>query len=84
MGLTLTMYGGSLKPNLGDIIELNFKNSNSLLLGGKIVYAMVTKLDIEYADNRLGFESEYFEHIITPNCFLPYDSYNQGLWRIIR
>ena len=83
MGLTLTMYGGSLKPKLGDIIELNFKNSNSRLLGGKIVYAMVTKLDIEYADNNLGFEAEYFNPVVTATCFLPYDSYNEGLWRIM-
>lgn len=83
MGLTSTMYGGSLKPKLGDIIELNFKNSNSLLLGGKIVYAMVTKLDIEYANNRLGFEAEYFDHMVTPTCYLPYDSYTGRLWRIM-
>ena len=83
MGLTLTMYGGSLKPKLGDIIELNFKNSNSLLYRGKILYAMVTKLDIEYNDYRLGFEAKYFDYIVTPTCYLPYDSYNEGLWRIM-
>lgn len=73
-----------MKPNLGDIIELDFSKSEGKVLGGRIVYALVTKLDVAYDNKRLGFEAQYFDYIVTPTCYLPYDSYTRGMWRIVR
>lgn len=79
MGLTLTMYGGSLKPNIniGDMVEIKYRVDSKT---HTYRYAYVTEIDIQVGSIMAvdGFIAKYLD--IDEICYLIY-SHNESWWR---
>jgi len=79
MGLTLTIYGGSLKPNIniGDMVEIKFRVDSKT---HTYKYAYVTEIDVQVGSIMTadGFVAKYLD--VDEICYLIY-SHNESWWR---
>lgn len=67
---------------IGDLIEINFREPILTPDGYKKVgYAYVTKLDVKFGDNTIGFDAKYLNPMLTETCTLGYTP--NPCWRVI-
>ena len=67
---------------IGDLIEINFREPILTRDGYKKVgYAYVSKLDVKFGDNKIGFDAKYLNHMLTETCTLGYTP--NPYWRVI-
>ena len=84
MGLTSTIYGGSLKPNIniGDMIEVKYRVDSK---SHTYRYAYVTEIDVQVGEHQVfnsyasdGFVAKYLD--VDDICYLLYNQ-NGSWWK---
>ena len=67
---------------LGDIIEINFREPINTPDGLKnVAYAYVSKLDVKFGYNGIGFDAKYLNDMFTKTCTIGYEP--NRYWRVI-